>query len=301
MRRRRSYQRRGVNRRGCAFFVVSLLILIFAVGYFFFGDRFFSGDNLIAGDGEIIVSFLDVGQGDSIVIRSNTHAVLIDGGGRQTQSVVMNYLRDAGITRLDYVVATHPHSDHIGGLITVLGRMEVGTLLMPDVTHNTDTFRDFLMAIENNDVDVMFPVPGENIRAGIIDLLMVAPPENFYNDDDLNNHSIVLRMAHGQTSFLFTGDAEAASEQQMLLGGMNLSADVLKVGHHGSRTSTTEAFLQAVNPTYAVIQVGAGNQFGHPHSEVIDRLHIHGVTILRNDTHGTIRMITNGREIRAYD
>ena len=301
-RRRNKVNRNTGKKRGRSFFIVMLFILAFALVYFFEGDRIVQQLNIARMEyvglhpGQIMVSFLDVGQGDSILVRSNSHAVLIDGGEHSQRNTVMSYLRNAGVTRLDYVVATHPHSDHIGGLITVLRQKEIGTLLMPDVTHNTITFENFLDAIENNDIRVVFPDVGYSLQAGIIDMTVIAPPAGV-TQTNLNNYSIVLRMIHGQTSFLFTGDAERELEQWMVNSGQNLNSNVLKIGHHGSRTSTTEAFLDAVNPIAAVISLGANNPFGHPHPEVIQRLQEAGIPIYRTDKLGTIRMKTDGQTI----
>jgi beta-lactamase superfamily II metal-dependent hydrolase len=279
------------KRGGFSFFIVSIFILLFSIGYVYFGDGFFPARDVF-GD-EIYVSFLDVGQGDSILVRTAGNAVLIDGGEFRARGVVLEYLRGAGVERLDFVVATHPHSDHIGGLITVLRDFDIGTVVMPDVVNNTDTFENFLEAIENNAIDVIFPVAGDRLVAGIIEMTVVSPGEL----SGINNSSIVLRMEYGETAFLFTGDAENSAERWMLDNVDNLSANVLKIGHHGSRTSTGEEFLAAVNPAIAVISASANNQFGHPHPEIISRLESRGIEIFRTSERGTIRMVTNGKSI----
>jgi beta-lactamase superfamily II metal-dependent hydrolase len=289
---RKKQKKQGISRRKQkAFFLTTLLVLVFALVYNFFGLRQVP---TALGENYIMVTFLDVGQGESILLRTNTHAVLIDGGDHRYRDVVLDYLRFADVRHIDYVIATHPHSDHIGGLVTVLGRVSVGQVVMPDVTHDTITFENFLAVIENREIPIRITQAGDRIQAGIIELLVLAPSGIHPR---MNDMSVVVRLEHGQTSFLFTGDAESASERQMVSSGFNLSADVLNIGHHGSRTSTTENFLYAVSPTIAVISVGRNNPFGHPHSEVIERLESQNITILRTDELGTIRMITDGNEL----
>ena len=294
MQKKRKKNRKRNN--GFSFFLSSFFILCLALIYFFLGDVIFPPSNaiIIPTEGEIIVSFIDVGQGDAILIRTNENAVLIDAGEHHRRQAVLDELRAAEISRLCYVVATHPHSDHIGGLATILRDFEIGTLLLPDATNNSETFENFLEAIENHNIEIKIPVPGENILAGNIFLQILSPPENF---SDINNNSIVLRMVHGETAFLFTGDAEAAAEN-FLLATANLRADVLKVSHHGSRSSSSDAFLDAVSPEIAVISVGANNRFQHPHAEIIARLSARGVKIFRTDENGTVRMISDGKQIR---
>ncbi|MCL1998425.1 MAG: MBL fold metallo-hydrolase [Turicibacter sp.] len=248
---------------------------------------------------EIRIHYIDVGQGNSVLVHSNNNAVLIDAGVVAASSAVVAYIERLGITTLDYVVATHPHSDHIGGLPAVLDNFEVRELWMPDVVHDTNTFERLLDAVERNGVEITTIMAGDTLSAGIIQMTAVAPNSNMYSN--LNDYSIVLHMSFGYTGFLFTGDAEALSENEMLAAGHFLQADILQVAHHGSATSTTEAFLDAVMPFAAVIQSGAENQFGHPHPSVISRLEERGIVILRNDEMGTIVLATDGLDIHLYD
>jgi len=299
-RRRPPRRHRSGGKRGKWFFLATLAILIFALIYIFAGDRIFTRIEslLFPAPDEIIVTFLDVGQGKSVVLRSQGNTVLIDGGEHHARSVVSRYLTGAEITRICYVVASHPHSDHIGGLVQVLRDFEIGSVIMPDISydeHSTPAYANFLEAIYTNDVPVIFPSPGDRLLAGIIELEVLSPHPGMFS---INDRSIVLRLSHGRTSFLFTGDAEFPAEQRMLAERANLSANVLHAGHHGSRTSTSEAFLTAVDPEIAVISAGANNRHGHPHRDVTDRLTAHGIKIKRTDELGTIQMITDGRAIR---
>jgi competence protein ComEC len=250
-------------------------------------------------EGEILVHFIDVGQGDSILVQSENHAVLIDAGPAAASKNLTGYLEFLGIRSLDYVVATHPHSDHIGSMPEILDRFQVWNLWMPDVAHDTAAFEDFLDAVERNNLEITTVQAGDTISAGPIRMTAVAP--NSSGHDNLNDYSIVLHMQHGGTAFLFTGDAEALSEAEMLAAGWNLQAGILKAGHHGSRTSSTAAFLDAVGAEAAVISVGAGNQFGHPHQEVLDRLSERDMVVMRTDERGTIVIATDGVNFHLYE
>jgi len=280
--------------------LVLLFLAGFALLYTFAGDYLFgTDDTVLPVTGEVIVHFIDVGQGHATLIQSPDNAVLIDGGEARHGTHMVNYLRNAGVTRLDYVVATHPHADHIGGLIHVLNQMDVGTVIMPDATNNTVTFERFMEAILNHDHNVRFVTVGDQLNAGDIRLAVLGPilRDTPWPRNRLNDASVVLRMQHGQMAFLFTGDVERAGEEAMLASGRNLRADVLHVSHHGSNTSTIQAFLDAVSPSIAVISSGEGNTYGHPHPAVLARLEAANIRVLRNDQRGDILLKSTGTEI----
>ena len=274
------------NKRPTLAWAVFVFLCITAVvaAYFYFGSQ-----------GRIYVHFIDVGQGEATLIQTHGGTMLIDGGDNHMGETTVNYLLYNGVYFIDYLIATHPHADHIGGLIPVLDTFAVGTLIMPNREHTTLTFERFLDAIERNNIYVREPVVGAEIRKGGAVFTIVAPNSGGYTA--LNDYSIVMHMVYRDISFLFTGDAEAVSEREILAVGHNISADILQVGHHGSRTSTTYEFLREVSPLIAVISAGSGNAYGHPHASVINRLYEYGVIIYRTDHHGNVVIATNGRDI----
>ena len=243
--------------------------------------------------------FLDVGQGDCILIRlPDEKVILIDGGERQYGPAIVSYLRGLGIEQIDYLVATHPHADHIGGLPEVIKAFPIDTILMPRTTHTTRTYERLLTTIRDQGLRITEAVAGDELfDSGRLRAQIVAPQKKQY--EKLNDFSVVLHLQYGSTAFLFTGDAEETSEAEMLKSGYPLNADVLKVAHHGSRTSSGKRFLEAVRPSIAVIQVGADNRYGHPTQEVLERLAALDATVYRTDTHGTVIVYSDGETLEV--
>lgn len=246
------------------------------------------------------IHFIDVGQADSIFIQlPDNRTMLIDGGNNDDSSLIINYikgLKEQEVSKIDYLIGTHPHEDHIGGLDDIIKTFEIGKIYLPKVNHNTKTFEDLLSAIKNKGLKISTARAGDVIFANHnLNAKILSPGQDFY--DELNNYSVVIRLTYGKTAYLFTGDAEDVVENQLVNNNMELKANVLKVGHHGSNSSTTESFLEAVLPQYAVISVGKNNRYGHPSQVVINRLKRHKVKVLRTDSQGTIVASSNGNKI----
>lgn len=241
------------------------------------------------------VHFIDVGQADAILVENGHSAMLVDAGNNDDGELVVNYLRQRGIQKLDVVMGTHPHEDHIGGLDDVLKAFAVEQVYLPKVTHMTETYRDVLQAIKSKNLKATPAVGGQHFQLGQADVEIFGPNGTGYKE--LNDYSIVCKVSYGETSFLLTGDAEELVEQEMLKRGYNLKANVLKVGHHGSHSSTSEKFLQAVSPQYAVISVGKDNDYGHPHLETLQKLAQHKVKVYQTAQVGTIVMTSDGNTV----
>jgi competence protein ComEC len=288
---------------------ILVILLLFAVPFFW---------NYSHAAGDLTVTFIDVGQGDSMLIEPPSgRKVLIDGGGRQEnsslkaigkedpagRSIIVPFLRKKGINELDLVILTHPHDDHVGGLPYVLEKIKIGQVLDIGQSQTSRGYYRFLKLIKNK------KIPYKIARAGqIIDLgdgvrghvLHPSEPLISGTESDLNNNSVVVRLEYGKTSFLFMGDTAFEGEDRIISSGRSLKSDVLKVGHHGSRTSTSVGLLEAVRPEYAVISVGARNKFGHPSRETLRKLENYGVKVFRTDLDGAIIFKSDGQNLSIH-
>lgn len=258
------------------------------------GTALAAGSTGAAQAGTLTVTWLDVGQGDAAVIQCGGQAMLIDGGKPEKSSYIYAWLQQHGLSYLDVIVATHVDADHIGGLSGALNYASVGTAYCPVTTGTTETFQSFVKYLAQRGKQITVPTAGETFALGGAQVQILGP---LRRAEDSNDNSIVLKVSFGATSFLFTGDAERAEEQDLLNAGVNLQSTVLKVGHHGSDTSTSYPFLRAVAPKYAVISVGTGNSYGHPTEAVLSRLRDAGVTTFRTDMQGEITAVSDGQTV----
>lgn len=246
--------------------------------------------NVVEGQ-DVVVKFFDVGQADSILVQSAGVNMLIDAGTNNMGNTVVQNLKDLGITKINYLVGTHPHEDHIGGMDDVINNFEIGTIYMPKVQTNTKTFEDVLDAISNKGLTITTPEVGYVFEVGNTKCeVMCAGTGTTEENSNLNLSSIVIRMVYGEESFLFMGDAEEKNESSRQWP----QTTVLKVGHHGSDTSSSESFLNQVKPEISVISVGINNTYGHPKKTTLDKLNALGTSIYRTDQNGTITITCDG-------
>jgi len=243
--------------------------------------------------GDLTVHFLDVGQGDSILIQLNGKNMLIDAGESNMGNRVVSYLKDQGVAKLDVVVATHAHTDHIGGMASVLNTFPVGRFVDSGNPHTSQTYENMLILIEQKNIPFTVAGRGQSVTLDPALSIQVLNPGSVLLDD-LNEDSVVLKLTHGQVSFLLTGDAGVEAEKNMISANTDLDSDILKVGHHGSRYSSSSQFLSRVSPEVSIIQVGSGNSYGHPTTETLSALQNTGSTIYRTDTHGHIIITSDG-------
>lgn len=246
---------------------------------------------------DLVVHFIDVGQGDSILIQLPSNGnMLIDAGDNDKGQVVVDYLKKQGVNRIDYLVATHPHADHIGGMDDVIDELDIGDIYMPRVEHTTKTYMDVLEAIDRKGLKIKIAKEGVAIPIEGVSAKILAPNEEL-KSDNLNDYSVVIRLTYGQTAFLFQGDAEKRTEESILESDSNIKADVIKLGHHGSTTSNSPDYIEAVEPDYAVIMLGEGNKYGHPHKEILALMDEKGIIVYRTDKDGNIVAVSDGKKI----
>ena len=292
---------------------IAIIVLVFAFFLFFvLNDRFLRIDGIptwedlyqsaglsspvSAVEGDVSVHFIDVGQGDCELIKTQNKAVLIDCGEKEYYADVIDYIKTQKIEYIDYVIVTHPHSDHAGGMSFILDEFDIGTVIMPkiqeSVTPTTSTYIRLLKSIENKNITVEYAEAGKEYTLDDVKMTLLSPVQDY---DDLNNYSVAVKLVHGENSFLFTGDIEKEAENDIIENGYNISADVLKVAHHGSSTSSQKKFINAVSPNYAVIEVGSPNSYNHPNADTIQRLENKEITIYRTDLYGNIVFVSDGK------
>lgn len=245
----------------------------------------------IISDDILEVHFIDVGQADCSLIIQGDDALLVDGGNKADGPMVLDYIKNQGIDDLDYVICTHGHEDHVGGLPYIIENIKTD-IVIADNNYDTQIFNTFINAISQNGILMKEPVCGETFKIGASYFTIVAPVSAYYSD--YNDNSVVFRLGYGDTSFLFTGDAGASAEADMLASGAFLYSTVLKTGHHGSYTATSIPFIAAVSPKYAVISCGAGNSYGHPHAQTMETFKKYGVQYFRTDEQGSVVAKSDG-------
>lgn len=250
-------------------------------------------------DYDMSVHVIDVGKADSIYIRCKDKNILIDAGERDIYKTVNEYLRKNNVKELDLLVATHPHSDHIGGLPAIIDEFPIKRVIMPEIKEDmiptSHSYENLLQALIRKDITAEAPIPGTEFKIGDLSLTIIAPNSHY---DNLNNYSVVIKAVYKNQSFLFTGDAEEGSERDILKKEFDLESTVLKVGHHGSKTSSSQAFLDKVNAKYAVISVGEDRN-KLPKAQTVNRIKSMGTKLYRTDLDGTVIFLTDGEEIEV--
>lgn len=252
-------------------------------------------------DGEIAIHTVDVGQGDCTVIVSSKGNIIIDAGTSESEDDLRKYIKKLGITEFEYAIFTHPHEDHIGGADMIVNEFEVKNIIMSNATTSSATFERLLTAIEHSEAKVIEAVSGEKYSVGDTHFTVLAPNSVSYSN--LNDYSVAIRLVYGNTAFMFTGDAEALSENEILkkYPASSLRCDVLSTGHHGSSTSNSEEFVHAVDPDIALISCGEGNSYGHPHREVLTLLNEIGAKVYRTDLSGSIVIKSDGNAVSVIE
>ena len=246
-------------------------------------------------DSDMEVHFIDVGQGDSTLIKVGDHAMLIDAGDNSEGTAVQSYLESQNVKKLDYAIGTHPDADHIGGLDVIVYKFDCKKVFMPDITSDTKTYDDVVQALKSRNQKAQTPKLDKTYSLGDATFTVIAPVKDY--GEDTNNWSIGILLQYGDNRFLFTGDAAKQAEEDMIDAGEDISADVYKASHHGSKTGSSDDFLDKVNPAYAVISCGEGNKYGHPSAQTLNNFRSRGIKTFRTDNQGTIVAYSNGSNI----
>jgi competence protein ComEC len=265
--------------------------------FILFYSSIFLNENAYSKTPEIRLHFLDVGQADAILLETSTgKTMLIDTGDQQHEEKLIEYLLKLGITKIDVLLATHPHHDHIGGMDKIIKTFHIGSFYMSNTSYHTKHYNNLLKALKRTHTPLHLIEVGMSISLErYVDIRIIGPLKKEY--EDLNNQSIIIKIKHGKNRFLLMGDAGVEAEKDLIKHKSKLKANVLKVGHHGADTSTSKEFLEKVKPDYAVISVGRKNRYGFPDQSILKRLNEHHIAVYRTDQLGTIIVGSNGKTL----
>ncbi len=283
---------------------VLLVLALCGVGIYIFRDRLIEENVVFQAleDGEIVLHFIDVGQADCILIMTPEGNMLVDSGTNSSEAQLKSYLFDLEIESFEYLILTHPHDDHIGGADMIVKEFDVENVIMTDTDEDIDMYTNLLSFIEDRDINLIEAVSGESFYVGECKSTVIAPNKDYEEYDEVNSTSVVLKCEFGECSVILTGDAETDSEAEMIAEyGDFLDCDILKLGHHGSNTSSSYQFLEITSPEYAIACCGKDNTYGHPAAEVVYRLNLFGIQLLRTDKEGSIVFTCDGDEFEYVD
>lgn len=274
------------------------LKIILTISAIIISISFLTQNNNVNYENKMIIHYIDVGQGDCILIQVNNKNLLIDSGPSSNRKDLLNYLEKLDIKKFDYIIATHPHEDHIGNMDTIIKRYDIGSFYSPKVITSSTTFENMISALVDKNLKINVLKKGvKGIDLGKNTEIEVFSPLENISSDNLNDYSPIIKITFFNNSFLFTGDAEISTEDTVLSQNNNLNCDILKVGHHGSSTSTSTDFLISTNPSVAIISVGKNNSYGHPTSETLSLLNSYNIRTIRTDINGTVIAISDGKNI----
>ena len=281
-----------MNRKKLSILSIIILLLILTFSYKYIITINNTSNN------NMIIHYIDVWQGDAILIQVNNKNLLIDSGPSSSRKTLLNYFNKIKVKKFDYIIATHPHEDHIGNMDTIIKRFNVKNFYAPKVTNTSITFENMIGSLVDKNLKIRILKKGvKDIDLGNNTSIHIFSPEENMDSDNLNDYSPIIKIKFLNTSFLFTGDAESTTEQQVLLENSDIKCDILKIAHHGSSTSTSSNFLASANPSVAIISVGKNNTYGHPSSEILSILNLMNITTIRTDLTGTIVVTSDGENI----
>ena len=279
---------------GLAAVVVFILVAILRIVFPELDVDGVSSHSITSESSGLEVHFIDVGQGDATLIKADGHAMLIDAGENDKGTAVQLYLQKQGVEQLDYLILTHTDSDHIGGADVIVSKFDIGQIFLSDFKKDNKTYRELMDSMKYKNMTFSTPEAGAEYELGSAEFTVIAPNDTY---EDANNSSMALILDYGDNSFLFSGDCEEEAEQDILANGLDLDVDVYQVGHHGSRSSSTEEFLDAMSPEYAVISCAEGNSYGHPHAKTLNNLRARSIKVFRTDEQGSIIAYSDGTNL----